>query len=100
MSEQTNIEVDPNQTLLFEVEHEANPLESEETTYTPYQCAKVINEELANRNIDKVLPPQMFYTYTKKSYIKSSKNEQNKVVVKHSDLVEWFVKYCAKNNIK
>lgn len=87
--EQTNI--DPNQTELFEVEAEK--------TYSPYQCAKVINEEFANHNIEKVLPPQMFYTYTNKQYIKSYRNEQNKVYVKHSDLVEWFVRYCKKNQI-
>jgi hypothetical protein len=98
MSEQTTtFEIDDNQTTLFEVEV---PTTEQTTTYSPYQCAKVINEELASKGIDKILPPQMFYTYTKKSYIKSFRNEANKVLVKHEDLVEWFVKYCKKNNIK
>jgi hypothetical protein len=95
MSEQTtNIQIDENQTILFEVEE---PISEE--TYSPYQCAKLINDEFEKANIEKVLPPQMFYTYTKKQYIKSFRNEQNKVQVKHSDLVEWFVKYCKKNQI-
>jgi hypothetical protein len=95
MSEQTNIQIDENQTTLFDVE-----LPISEESYSPYQCAKLINEEFAKASIDKILPPQMFYTYTKKQYIKSYLNESNKVQVKHSDLVEWFVRYCKKNNIK
>lgn len=95
MSEQTTIEIDDNQTTLFEVK-----VPEPTITYSPYQCAKVINEELASKGVDKVLPPQMFYTYTNKGYIKSYKDETNKVRVTHAQLVEWFVKYCAKNNIK
>jgi hypothetical protein len=94
MSEQTNIQIDPNQTQLFEVE-----VPISEESYSPYQCAKVINEEFVKMGVDKVLPPQMFYTYTKKNMIPSYL-ENNKKFVKHSDLVEWFVKYCKKNNIK
>lgn len=33
--------------------------------FTPYQCAKVVNEELANQGYEIVLPPQMFYNYIK-----------------------------------
>lgn len=91
----SNLEVDPNQTHLFEVE----PIKVEDS-YSPYQCAKVINDEFVSKGIDKQLPPQMFYTYTKKGYIKSFKDENDKPRVNHSDLVEWFVKYCQKNNIK
>lgn len=93
----TNIEIDPNQTQLFEVEA---PISEPTNSYSPYQCAKVINDELASKGVEKVLPPQMFYTYTKKKYIKSYLDENNKVRVAHSDLVEWFVKYCTKNQIK
>lgn len=91
----TQIQIDENQTQLFEVEA---PISEE--SYSPYQCAKVINDEFAKKGIDKTLPPQMFYTYTNKQYIKSHKDTNNKVRVLHSDLVEWFVKYCTKNNIK
>jgi hypothetical protein len=68
--------------------------------YSPYQCAKAVNEMFADANIDKVLPPQMFYTYTKKGYIPSHIDEQGKKKVTHQNLADWFVRYCTKNNIK
>jgi len=75
---------------------------SEQTipTYSPYQCAKAVNEMFAESGVDKTLPPQMFYTYTKKGYIKSFTDEAGKQKVTHQDLADWFVKYCTKNQIK
>lgn len=65
-------------------------------TYSPYQCAKVVNAQLQEQGIEKVLPPQMFYTYTKKEYIKSFTDSNNKVRVRHEDLVQWYTKYIDK----
>lgn len=69
-------------------------------TYSPYQCAKAVNEQLAEAGVDKTLPPQMFYTYVNKQYIKSFVDESGKKRVTHEALAEWFVKYCTKNQIK
>jgi hypothetical protein len=71
----------------------------EAPTYSPYQCAKAVNEMFAASNIDKQLPPQMFYTYTKKGYIPSFTDAQGKQKVTHQSLADWFIKYCTKNNI-
>jgi hypothetical protein len=95
MSNEMLVEVDANQTTLFEVEAPIT-----EPTYSPYKCASVVNEQLVEMGVEKVLPPQMFYTYVKKGYIKSETDQSGKKYVKHSELVEWFVKYCTKNNIK
>jgi hypothetical protein len=89
----TNIEEDVNQTALFEVERV-----EEETTYSPYKCASLVNEMFVQKKVEKVLPPQMFYTYVKKGYIKSFEKDGKKFVT-HSELTNWFVKYCTKNNI-
>lgn len=68
------------------------------TMYSPYQCAKVVNDQLHTMGIEKKLPPQMFYTYTSKGFIPSHKDENNKVRVNHEDLVQWFTKYVNKNH--
>lgn len=95
MSNEMLVQEDVNQTTLFEVEKV-----EEEITYSPYKCASVVNEQFVEMGIEKVLPPQMFYTYVKKGYIKSETDQSGKKYVKQSDLTEWFVKYCTKNNIK
>lgn len=61
-------------------------------TLSPYACAKVVNAELKNLGIEKVLPPQMFYTYVKKGSIPST---DKKVALE--DLQTWFVAYVQKN---
>lgn len=61
-------------------------------TLSPYACAKIVNAELKNLNIEKTLPPQMFYTYVNKGYIKSA---DKKVALE--DLQTWFVAYVQKN---
>lgn len=33
--------------------------------FTPYAAAKRVNEELKKAGVDKVIPPQMMYNYTK-----------------------------------
>lgn len=42
---------------------------------TPYKACKLINAELKRLGIDKVLPPQMFYTYRAKGYIDFTSEE-------------------------
>jgi hypothetical protein len=60
-------------------------------TLTPYACAKIVNDELKTQGVAKQLPPQMFYTYVKKGYIKSTDKKVALV-----DLQVWFVAYLAK----
>jgi hypothetical protein len=94
MSNEFEFETSPNQTLLFETEK----VESEET-YSPYKCARVVNDQFVEMGIEKSLPPQMFYTYVSKGYIRSFEKDGKKFV-KQSDLTEWFVKYVSKNKLK
>lgn len=64
-------------------------------TLSPYACAKIVNEELKNLGVEKTLPPQMFYTYVKKGYIKSTDKKVSLV-----DLQVWFAAYVHKNFVK
>lgn len=66
---------------------------------SPYEAAKIVNAILKEKQIDIVLPPQMFYNYTtariragKKPFIET--NKDNKVVVK--SLLEWTARYIEK----
>lgn len=70
----------------------------ENTSYSPYQCATLVNAQLKEQGIEKQLPPQMFYTYTKKEYIASFRDANNKVRVTHEALTEWFTKYINKHH--
>lgn len=64
--------------------------------YTPYECAAVVNAWFLEKGIERTLPPQMFYTYTKKEYIESILVE-GKVYVELNELQKWFVRYTQKN---
>lgn len=64
-------------------------------SFSPYQCAGVINKELAARGFDIQLPPQMFYTYVNKGYIKSFERNGRKLVL-DVDLAKWFEVYLQK----
>jgi hypothetical protein len=57
---------------------------------TAYQFAKTVNTLLAAADIEKVLPPQMFYTYYKKGFIKAEAQTQ-------AGAVEWATKYVRKH---
>jgi hypothetical protein len=57
---------------------------------TAYQFAKTVNTLLAAADIEKVLPPQMFYTYYKKGFIKAEAQTQ-------AGAVEWAAKYVRKH---
>lgn len=94
MSNEFEFETSPNQTTLFETKR----VEVEEM-FSPYKCAKVVNDQFVEMGIEKVLPPQMFYTYVNKNYIKSVEKDGKKFVTS-SELSEWFVRYITKNNLK
>lgn len=64
-------------------------------TFSPYICAKIVNIELQKEGFPS-LPPQMFYTYTKKGYIASFKDEQNKIKVNEIELAKWLQGYLLK----
>jgi len=59
---------------------------------SPYGAAKIVNAYLKEAGVDKILPPQMFYTYVKKGYITSVEGKVNA-----ANLNEWLVKYLTKN---
>ena len=63
-----------------------------EEFYSPYKLAKAVNKILDNVGIEKVLPPQMFYTYVKKGYIKADDNKR----ITREDAITWTEKYIAK----
>jgi hypothetical protein len=72
------------------------------TTVTPYGAAKLVNEHLAECNIDKQLPPQMFYNYTT-ARIRAGKSpliacdESGKIEL--DALAAWLEKYVAKQTV-
>ena len=68
-----------------------------EETYSPYGLNKVVNAILAtiafeNEEKAKVLPPQMFYNYTKKGFIKSDENKK----IAREECIRWTTKYLVK----
>lgn len=64
-------------------------------TFSPYTCAKIVNIELQKEGFPS-LPPQMFYTYAKKGYIASFKDEQSKIKVNEIELAKWLNAYLLK----
>jgi Na+-transporting NADH:ubiquinone oxidoreductase subunit NqrA len=63
---------------------------------TPYAAAKVTNIVLANAELDKVIKPQMLYTYAKKNIIATTTNEKGNVVFIGDAFKEWLDKYVEK----
>lgn len=61
------------------------------TAVSPYKAAQIVNTLLAEAGVEKILPPQMFYTYTKKGYIPATDGK-----ISLEDLQVWFEKYLAK----
>ena len=82
--------------MIEETNDEIQNVDLANTFFTPYQCATVVNSWFAEKQIDRELPPQMFYTYTKKGYIASYEVEGKKLVALE-DLQKWFVAYVHKN---
>lgn len=57
---------------------------------TAYQFAKAVNAALAEAGFAKVLPPQMFYTYYKKDFIKADARNAEGAAA-------WVAKYIKKH---
>jgi hypothetical protein len=57
---------------------------------TAYAFNKIVNRELAALGIEKVLPPQMHYTYYKKGFIKPEAQTE-------TGAAEWAYKYASKH---
>ena len=70
------------------------------TTYSPYKAPTLVNGWIKELGVEKELPPQMIYTYTKKGYIESVTGEDGKRTVTEEALRTWFTKYANKNLIK
>lgn len=69
----------------------------EAETYSPYALAKVVNKILSDAQIEKQLPPQMFYQYTSKGRIATINDERgSKRQVAREDAIEWTEKYLSK----
>lgn len=68
------------------------------TGMSAYAAAKIVNEWIKELGVEKVLPPQMIYTYTKKGYITSNEVD-GKRLVEESDLKVWFEKKYAPKNL-
>jgi hypothetical protein len=60
------------------------------TLITAYAFNKIVNAELAALGIEKVLPPQMHYTYYKKGFVKPAQQTE-------SGAAEWAYKYASKH---
>lgn len=57
---------------------------------TAYAFNKIVNRELAAMGIEKILPPQMHYTYYKKNFIKPEAQTE-------IGAAEWAYKYASKH---
>jgi hypothetical protein len=62
---------------------------------SPYQLCKLVNKALS-----KSLPPQMFYNYVKKAFIKSSLNSTQHIQISRADALAWFAKYTTPKSEK
>lgn len=73
------------------------------TFITAYGASVIINNILVELGIEKVLPPQMFYNYTK-GQVKKNKNpmipfDTETGRINQDDLYDWFThKYLPKNH--
>jgi hypothetical protein len=70
---------------------------------TPYAAAKIVNAALKEYQVIdtktdeiKIIPPQMMYTYAKKSYIATDDNGK----ITEEGLQEWIIKYLTKQGVK
>lgn len=69
-----------------------------EQTMTPYAAAKLVNAWIADKGVDKKVPPQMLYTYVGKGYIEAVVGEDGKKRTTETALRTWFdEKYAPKN---
>jgi hypothetical protein len=74
----------------------------EDALYTPYACAKVVNEQLTELGRPAGLPGQMFYNYVKQGMLATVEVElpSGKVqkLVKESVLATWLVGYLERKD--
>jgi hypothetical protein len=66
---------------------------------TPYKAAKFVNDQLKEAGVDKVIPPQMMYNYTKARVNKGKKpliKFDEKAGVDQKDLERWTKTYIEK----
>ena len=70
---------------------------------TAYKAAKIVNAALEAAEVEKVLPPQMFYNYTT-ARIRAEKapliacDEEGKIT--EDGLNEWLAKYLEKKGVQ
>lgn len=64
---------------------------------TPYQAAKIMNEERSNLNLNPVTP-QMLYTYARKGYFVVTKTEDGRKQVDPDSFYTWMRKHNSKNS--
>jgi hypothetical protein len=63
---------------------------------TPYAAAKVTNIVLETEGLNKVIKPQMLYTYAKKNVIENTTNEKGNVVFVGDAFKKWLDSYVEK----
>ncbi len=64
---------------------------------TPYACADLVNEQLAELGYDITLPPQMFYNYIRQGML-TTVEVDGKKRVSESTLATWLVKYLERKS--
>ena len=66
---------------------------------SPYKASVLVNQWIADRGVEKRVPPQMMYNYTTARVRKDKKPlipiTDGKILVQ--DLAEWFERYAEKN---
>jgi hypothetical protein len=66
---------------------------------TPYYAAQIVNLRLAEAEIDKVVTPQMLYTYAKKGLIDSNhktRTDGEKIVLNGMAFKNWLNRYVER----
>lgn len=64
-----------------------------EKSLTPYGLSKIVNLLLKEVGIEQTLPPQMFYNYSKKGYIKKDASDGR---ISRDEALAWTEKYLTK----
>lgn len=68
-----------------------------DTLYTPYACAKVVNEQLEALGRPAGLPSQMFYNYVRQEML-TTVEVDGKKLVRESVLATWLVGYLERKD--
>jgi hypothetical protein len=70
---------------------------------TPYAAAKVINIVLASKNIEKIVTPQMMYSYAKNNRIENFKATDKKIYfvgVAFKEFLDSYVESIVNNGAR